>query len=258
MLRSCTLESSESTSHVHRLLLLSACVERWLLLHASEHVRLGCLAKCVVLLWRLLLLLGIARVKGGLPLVGSLVLLLLHTAKLLSIHVVGLLLLLLLEGAIEELGLETALCSRLLWCTHVSSEWIRLGLRLLRRCLVLQHLHLLHLRLALLLLIVEVGHDFESCVFLGLDVSLWVLAHHCHDVVYLHLLLVLYWLLLLSLCWSRKVSEAIILLWLILRCWSGGDEVAKLVIIRGSSHADEIRSRLSCLLWSGRGCSSSS
>lgn len=233
------------------------------MLHASEHVHLGCLAEGVVLLWRLLLL-GIARVKGGLPLVGSLVLLLLHTAKLLSVHVVRLLLLLLLlllEGAIEELGLETAsCCSRLLWCTHIGSEWIRLGLRLLRRCLILQHLHLLHLRLALLLLIVEVGHDLESRVFLGLDVRLRVLTHHCHDVVYLHLLLVLvlHWLLLLSLSWSRKVSEAIILLWLILRCWAGGDEVAKLVIFRGSSHADEVRSRLSCLLWSGRDCCSSS
>ena len=76
------------------------------------------------------------------------------------------LLLLLLQGAIEELGLEAAI-SRSCWllCIHLHiCEKIRL-LRCRLLLLLLHHLHLLHLRLALLHWVVPVAHDLESCVF---------------------------------------------------------------------------------------------
>jgi len=80
---------------------------------------------------------------------------------LLTILVVALLLL--LHGAIEELGLE-ATGRGLVWlllrrCWHTERTLSRL---LLLACLHLQITHLLHLSLALLLLRVKVTHDLKG------------------------------------------------------------------------------------------------
>ena len=155
-------------------------IHGWLLLHSGEHVHLRLLllhwllclstaegAKAAIILRGLRLL--SARVKSSLPLVGPLVLLLLHATKL-SAHaaegrllLLGLLLLL-LQGAIEELGLEAARARGCLLARHLGEHillWLLLGRLLL---LLLKHLHLIHLGLALLHWIVPVGHDLECRV----------------------------------------------------------------------------------------------
>ena len=195
MLGSRDLESAKSTicaATIHMLLLgaeaAHVIVHGWLLLHSCKHIHLLLLrlwrgtewAKTSVVLRLLLLLLLVARIKSSLPLVGPCVLLLRHTK--ITIHVVWihtLSLLLLLHSAIEELGLETTVTGRLLLVGHcTSSKWIQR--RLLRRCLLLHHLHLLHLCLALLLGIVPIAHDLECRVFRIRGMGLRVLIHHMH------------------------------------------------------------------------------
>jgi len=151
------------------------------------------------------------------------------------------LLLLLLQRAVEELRLEATGGSGLL---RLASKWIvRLLLLLL---LLLEHLHLLHLRLALLLLLIPITHNFEGGVLRVRWVSLRVLLHHLHDVIYHVLLLVL--LLRLLRCgrlfWcTDEVPKAIIL---VLR-GGGRDKVTKLIIL-SRSHANEIGGWLLLLL----------
>ena len=173
------LEATKATSTIHRRLLHLGAVVR-LLLHAREHVRLlrgraesVLLPTKSIVRWRLLL--WGSRVKRGLPLVSIAVLAhwlliaellllatcILHAELLLTILVVTLLLL--LHGAIEELGLEATSCG-LVWlllrrCWHTKRTLSRL---LLLACLHLQITHLLHLGLALLLLRVKVTHDLEG------------------------------------------------------------------------------------------------
>ena len=171
-------------------------IHGWLLLHSCKHVHLRLLllllrlclsttegAKAAIIL-RGLWLLSAARVKSSLPLVRTLVLLL-HATKM-SAHaaegrllLLGLLLLL-LQCAVEELGLEAALVRTWLLVWRDACELWRYMLcgRLL--LLLLKHLHLLHLGLALLHWIVPVTHDLESRVLRVRGVRLRVLLHHVH------------------------------------------------------------------------------
>ena len=170
----CALEPAKTTHS-------AVVIHDWLLLQSCEHVHLRLLlllhwllclsttegAKAAIIL-RGLRLLSAARVKSSLPLVGPLVLLLLHATKLSSHAAEGRLLLLgllllLLQGAIEELGLEAARARGCLLSLHVGEHilWLLLGRLLL---LLLKHLHLIHLGLALLHWIVPVAHDLECRV----------------------------------------------------------------------------------------------
>ena len=174
LLGGCALEPAKTTHSV-------VVIHDWLLLQSCEHVHLRLLlllhwllclsttegAKAAIIL-RGLRLLSAARVKSSLPLVGPLVLLLLHAIKLSAHAAEGRLLLLglllLLQGAIEELGLEAARARGCLLVRHVGEHilWLLLGRLLL--LLLLKHLHLIHLGLALLHWIVPVAHDLECRV----------------------------------------------------------------------------------------------
>ena len=209
-----------------------AAIHDWLLLHSGKHVHLRLLLLLLLRRSSITEEVLIARVKSSLPLVG--LVLLLH-AKL-SAHAEGRLLLLgllllLLQGAIEELGLEAARARGGLLGWHLLGEEI---LRLLRGrllLLLLEHLHLLHLGLALLHWIVPVAHDLEGGVLRVRGVRLRVLLHHVHQVVNHILLLVLLRLsrlrLSLTCGWSPfKLAEAVI-------CCNGigRNEIAELVIL---------------------------
>lgn len=251
MLWCSTLEPTEAPAAHLRTTTTVTRIESWLGLHASENVVLGLLllllcgsCKQIVLhlLWVVVvLLLATTRIKSSLPLAATshivLHLLLWHASELPS-RLVSLLLL--LECAVEELWLEaTAGLSRLLW---LASKWIVWLLLLLLLLLLLEHLHLLHLRLALLLLLVPITHDFKSGVLRVRWISLRVLLHHLHDIIYHVLLLVwlLGWLLHCSgLSWcTDEVPKAIILV----LSGAGRDKVTKLIILLSSrSHADKIR-----------------
>ena len=251
------LESTEAVVRSTRI------VHGRLLLQAGEHVVLGCgrlaestghgglwLAESI---WSaeaiLLLLLGwllVARVKCRGPLIGLILLGLGRSSHHIELSSHTIVLLLLLERAIEELWLKASIATIL---SRLISLHIHRILRLLL-LLLLKHLHLLEAGLLLLLGVVPVGHDLEGGVFSVRRVRLRVAIHHLHQLIdhFLLLIVLLLRLLLnrlLSLLASTcEVTEAVVLLLLLL--WGGRDEITELVIVVGGScHADQVGSRLS-------------
>ena len=260
LLWSCRLESTEAVVRSTRV------VHGRLLLQAGEHVVLGCgrlaestghgglwLAESI---WSaeaiLLLLLGwllVARVKCRGPLIGLILLGLGRSSHHIELSSHTIVLLLLLERAIEELWLKASIATILSRLISLHIHRI-LRLLLLLLLLLLKHLHLLEAGLLLLLGVVPVGHDLEGGVFSVRRVRLRVAIHHLHQLIdhFLLLIVLLLRLLLnrlLSLLASTcEVTETIVLLLLLL--WGGRDEIAELVVVVGGScHADQVRSRLS-------------
>ena len=260
LLWSCRLESTEAVVRSTRI------VHGRLLLQAGEHVVLGCgrlaestghgglwLAESI---WSaeaiLLLLLGwllVARVKCRGPLIGLILLGLGRSSHHIELSSHTIVLLLLLERAIEELWLKASIATILSRLISLHIHRI-LRLLLLLLLLLLKHLHLLEAGLLLLLGVVPVGHDLEGGVFSVRRVRLRVAIHHLHQLIdhFLLLIVLLLRLLLnrlLSLLASTcEISEAVVLLLLLL--WGGRDEITELVIVVGGScHADQVRSWLS-------------
>ena len=191
----------QASKHVDlRLLGLSGCTTE-LTIRCTEPTHTDKAAAIhLLLLWLLgssCLLLIATRVKGRGPLVGLIRLWLRlrsHHVKLASHTIV---LLLLLERAVEELRLETAVAWCLLLLHGVKGVNLLLLLLLLLKLLLLEHLHLLKASLLLLLWVVEVGHGFEGSVFNSGRVSLWIRVHDFNQIVNHVLLLVSLLLLLL-------------------------------------------------------------
>ena len=226
-----TASTTVQIHHVWLLLLLgrltAASIEcRWL--HTGEHVVLLRGPSEGGLLW-LLLLLGSLAAESGLPLL--LRRLLSRGIELAKLTVV---LLLLLECAIEELWLEATTASCRLLARRAEGVARRL-LRSLHLLLLLLHHHLLLLHLLLAAALTDaipVTHDFEGGILGVRWVSLWVLGHHVKNVID-HVLLILLLVLLLGLRRSRRLAKESPKSVILSRCSLRGsrDEVAKLVVI---------------------------
>lgn len=237
--------------------LAETTVHGWLLLAASE--RIWCAKDIATAVHRLggglLGWLLVARVKCRGPLIGLILLGLALGSHHIELSSHTIVLLLLLERAIEELWLKGAIA--ILSRSIVHHLRRILGLLLL---LLLKHLHLLDAGLLLLLGVVPVGHHLEGGVFRVGRVRLRVRIHHLHQLIDHFLLLIVVVILLLRLLeWllsllarTCEVPKAIVLL---LR--GRRDEISELVIVgSGSCHADEVggwggRLRL-CRLCGGR------